>query len=209
MGETPTTDGTGTPPPSDRRSGTVERPSPAARRRRRVVRLGCAVAAAIAVTLITAAAQGGTTLDPSALREGDGAAAPEFQLEDLRDPKETIDLAGFAGRPVVLNFWASWCVPCRSEMPALQAAHQRLADRVVFLGVNHQDSRTAAIDLLDETGVTYPSGRDPGGEVAASYGLYGLPATVFIGPDGELLATRTGEISETELDQTVTELFGR
>ena len=209
MDDTSDSDTTRTRYRSDREPDNGEPPSPAPRKRRRGIWLGAALTAAVAITLVAAITQGDTAPDSSALRDGDGAAAPGFRLEDLRDSEETIALADFAGRPVVLNFWASWCVPCRSEMPALQAAHQRLAGQVMFVGINHQDSRTSATDLLDETGVTYPSGRDPNGEVAASYGLYGLPATVFISADGKILATRTGEIGQTELEQTITRLFGQ
>ncbi|MBW3548953.1 MAG: TlpA family protein disulfide reductase, partial [Actinobacteria bacterium] len=96
-----------------------------------------------------------------------GRQAPTFAVADLRDPDRTIELADYRGGPVVLNFWASWCVPCRREMPALQATHEELGDAVTFIGINHQDDRDAAMDLLAEVGVTYSSGFDPEGKVAA------------------------------------------
>ncbi|MPY94947.1 MAG: redoxin domain-containing protein [Acidimicrobiia bacterium] len=107
-----------------------------------------------------------------ALRHGDGEPAPTFRLPDLRDPARDIALADFAGRPVVLNFWAAWCGPCRREMPAFERLHHQLGDRVAFVGINHQDGRSDALALLAETGVTYPSAHDPAGEVAQAYGLY-------------------------------------
>jgi hypothetical protein len=78
---------------------------------------------------------------------------------------------------------------------------------VAFLGVNHQDGRTPARDLLRQTGVTYPSGSDPDGKVAADYGLRGMPSTVFISSDGLIVASRTGELSRSELDDMIEKLL--
>ena len=118
-----------------------------------------------------------------------------------------VSLSQFRGRPVVLNFWASWCVPCRREMPAFEAAHRRLGSRVVFLGVNHQDALRAALKFLTETGVTYPSGYDPDGGVARKYGLFGLPTTIFVSPDGKVVARRTGETTADELQRKIAGLL--
>ena len=107
----------------------------------------------------------------------------------------------------MLNFWASWCVPCRREMPAFQALHDQLGERVAFVGIDHQDGRTPALALLADTGVTYPTAHDPAGDVAQAYGLYGMPTTVFISPSGERLATRTGEIRADELERTIRQLL--
>jgi len=139
-------------------------------------------------------------------KPGRGRVAPAFDLADLRHPDDRVALADFRGRPVVLNFWASWCVPCRREMPAFEAVARASRDRVAFVGVNHQDSRDDALRFLRETGVSYRSGFDPAGDVARRYGLYGMPTTVFISADGRIIATRTGEISRTELTNRVREL---
>jgi thiol-disulfide isomerase/thioredoxin len=109
---------------------------------------------------------------------------------------------------VLVNFFASWCVPCRKEMPAFQAVSAQLGDRVAFIGVNHNDDRAGALQLLADTGVRYPTGYDPEGHVAASYGLFGMPSTLFVGADGTLLETHTGEISRDQLEQTISRLFG-
>ena len=161
------------------------------------------LASAIAVGVLN----GGSGGDRSHLRSGDGHLAAAFSLPDLRRPGEVVELRSLRGQPVVVNFWASWCVPCRREMRALEAAHRELGDRVAFVGVNHQDSRTAALALLDETDVSYPSGRDPSGDVALDYGLRGLPSTVFVAPDGELLATWLGPVDTDGLVQLIEEVF--
>jgi cytochrome c biogenesis protein CcmG/thiol:disulfide interchange protein DsbE len=130
-----------------------------------------------------------------------------FQLENVRPGEAPVSLAAFRGTPVVLNFWASWCVPCRREMPFFAAVSEQHKGRVAFVGVNHQDQRPPALDLLAETGVPYPSGFDPRGAVAAAYGLFGMPTTVFISTQGEVLERRTGEMSRRELEETIRRLF--
>ncbi|MGH9244295.1 MAG: TlpA family protein disulfide reductase [Acidimicrobiales bacterium] len=97
--------------------------------------------------------------------------------------------------------------PCIREMPAFEEVHREMEDRVVFLGVNHQDLRDEALDLLAMTRVTYPSGYDPSGDTALDYGLVGMPTTVFISADGEILSVNTGELSGDGLRQSIRMLF--
>lgn len=135
-------------------------------------------------------------------------AAPAFTVPDIRNPSSTIEMSSYRGKPVVLNFWASWCVPCRTELPAFRSAQRRLGNGVQFLGMSHQDNREDGLDLLERTGIGYPSGYDPKGDVARAYGVYGMPTTVFISADGRIVATRTGEMTEGQLVQAVRDLFG-
>lgn len=128
-------------------------------------------------------------------------AAPPIDLENLTPGQPRISLAALRGRPVVVNFWATWCVPCRSELPAFEAEHEALGDRVVFMGVNHQDSREYATELFSRVGVRYPSGYDPTGATATAFGLYGMPTTVLIDPDGRIVEQHTGELSRDRLDE--------
>jgi cytochrome c biogenesis protein CcmG/thiol:disulfide interchange protein DsbE len=140
-------------------------------------------------------------------QRGGDVQARDFQLPRLNGAG-TVSLASVKGRPVVINFFASWCVPCRHEMPALQAVATRVKDRVAFLGVDHQDDRDGALELLADTGVQYPTGYDPDGKVATSYGLFGMPTTLFVGMDGRLLDKHTGELSAAQLEETISRLFG-
>ncbi len=142
-------------------------------------------------------------LSSSALR----SPAPAFELEGLERSEVALTLEAAEGMPLVLNFWASWCVPCRRELPALGNAERLVGERIAFLGVNHQDDRDTALQLLEDAGVAYPTGFDPGGQVARKFGLYGMPTTVFISADGEILERRTGEISESQLVETIQRLF--
>ena len=150
---------------------------------------------------------------PAALRHPPPCSAlaaskrPRVTVPGLADPDQTVQLADAAGRPVVLNFFASWCVPCRHEMPTFQALHERLGDQVVFIGIDHQDRREDGLKLLTDTGVTYRAGHDPTGEIARSYGLFGMPTTVFISADGEIVARRTGEMKADELEMAIEDLL--
>lgn len=179
--------------------------APAPRRRRwRLAAAAVVVALAVGAALTWAPTDNGTSLDLDS-----DTRAPTFSVPDLHDPERAIELADFEGRPVVLNFWATWCVPCRRELPAFQDAFERYGDQVAFLGMNHQDGRDGALELLAETGVQYPSGYDPQGKVAEAYGLFGMPTTVFITPDGRIAAMRTGEMSRGELGEALEELLAR
>ena len=170
------------------------------------LRLATAGGAALVVIAIVVAATARGSQD--ALRSpGQPRTAPTFSLPDLEDASRRVELTAYRGRPVVLNFWASWCVPCRQDMPHLEAVHRAEGERVVFLGINHQDGRSPARDLLAQTGVTYPSGHDPEGKVASAYRLVGMPSTVFISSSGEILATRAGEMSRSQLEDAMRTLF--
>jgi cytochrome c biogenesis protein CcmG/thiol:disulfide interchange protein DsbE len=109
-------------------------------------------------------------------------------------------LAEHAGQVVLLNFWASWCVPCREEAALLEAAWRAYRDQgVLLLGVNIQDSDEAARAFLREFRITYPNGPDPGGRIAIDYGVYGIPETFFIGRDGRILTKHIGAIGSEQL----------
>ena len=173
-----------------------------------------AALAAGTVVAVVAATLAGTRILPETTVVLDGAdtgaePAPGFALPSLADDRVVIDLADYRGTPVVLNFWASWCVPCRREMPAFEAVHQQVGDEVAFVGVNHQDDRDAALRLVDETGVTYPSAYDPQGVVAYDYAVRGMPTTVFITADGLVAAHHTGELTQTDLRAALDELTDR
>ena len=164
-------------------------------------------AAAVAVVAIGALAltQGGS---PDTAPGERGGLAPAFRLDNLQSGQPPVDLEALRGKPVIVNFWASWCTPCRREMPAFAEISEALGDRVAFVGVNNKDFRDSAVDFADKTGIRYPSGFDPKGRVALDYGVVGMPATMFISPDGRLLERRLGEISRDELQQTISRLYG-
>lgn len=137
-----------------------------------------------------------------------GQPAFSWSLPNLRDPSNHISLAQFQGHPVILNFWASWCVPCREEMPALEKVALRFEGRITFVGIDTNDQRGPALAFLAKTGVTYPVGYDPQVTAASSYGVYGLPTTFFISPSGKLVGRQIGALTAARLEQLITKVFG-
>lgn len=112
-------------------------------------------------------------------------------------------IADLRGYPVVVNLWASWCVPCRQEFPVLQKLSARYGKKVAFLGVNSEDSDDAATTFLREEPVPYPSYTDPDKEIFNSVGDFGFPNTAFYDRSGELVYLKPGpyrEDSELEAD---------
>lgn len=136
----------------------------------------------------------------------DGRRAPDFTLRTL-DGTGTVRLSDFRGQVVVVNFWASWCAECRLEAPALEAAWERYRDGgVVVFGIAYQDTPSAALAFAAEAGKTYPLLSDPGSETALAYGVYGIPETFFIGPDGRIASKRIGAVSYDLLTQWISRL---
>jgi cytochrome c biogenesis protein CcmG/thiol:disulfide interchange protein DsbE len=148
-----------------------------------------------------------------ALAEAKSAPAPAFDLPVLErgdaagDPRLAratadgrLSLRELRGRPVVLNFWASWCVPCREEAPHLQRLWQRQRARgAVVVGLDMQDLSEDARSFIREFGLTYPTMRDRGDEVARDYGTTGLPETYFISPAGRVVGHVIGVVSPAQL----------
>ncbi len=103
------------------------------------------------------------------------------------------DLEAHRDKVVVVNFWASWCVPCREEAPLLEAAWRAYRDRgVVFVGVNFQDQELAARQFIQEFGLTFPNGPDLGSRIAVDYGVYGIPELFFVDRSGRIAYKHIG-----------------
>jgi peroxiredoxin len=121
----------------------------------------------------------------------DNPATPEFTLPTAEGKK--ISLKDLRGKIVFLNFWATWCVPCREEMPAMERLYQEFKDKnFVVLAVNVKDRKQDAINVVKELKLTYPIVLDPEGNVGLLYGAWGLPTSYLIGPKGEGLARAWG-----------------
>ncbi len=141
----------------------------------------------------------------TAVRES--SEAPDFTMPDLASGR-SISLSDFRGRIVVLNVWASWCLPCREEAPGLQATWQAYRSLgVQFLGSNYADDRYAARAFVDEFGITYPSVFDPSGRLAADYGFFGLPSTFVIDGSQRIRVRFTGYVTAHDLRKILDELL--
>lgn len=118
-----------------------------------------------------------------------------------------ITLSSLKGKPVVLNFWASWCPPCREEAPTLEKVWRVYKDRdVTFIGVDIQDREADARAYIEEFGITYPNGPDIGGKITIDYGVGGIPVTFFINRDGRIVSRWVGAISERLLIARIKEI---
>lgn len=144
-------------------------------------------------------------LDPNRPKEGE--KAPNFALVDARNTTAVRQLSDFAGKAVVVNWYASWCGPCTEEVPEFQAAQQALGDKVVFLGVDYQESQENAVSILNDLQATYPAVLDSDGKVADHYrvgqGGGGLPTTFFLDKDGILRGTVTGRVTPERLTENL------
>lgn len=134
--------------------------------------------------------------DPS----GEPVPAVAFTYFDGREGS----LADYAGRPLVVNFFASWCGPCEAELPGFAEVHRELGDDVAFLGMNLNDSLELGRETAEEAGVGFDLATDPeSGELFAAFGGSVMPYTVFVSPDQEVVAVHRGELSVTELEEIV------
>ncbi len=143
-----------------------------------------------------------------------GKPAPDFAMR-LLDAGQTgsqeggeFRLSDHEGRPVVINFWASWCPPCRQESPSFERLWRRYRDAgVLFVGVDIQDEVADAEAYVREFGLTFPNGVDPDGAITVEYGVIGLPVTFFIGSSGLVEGRWVGAIPEDKLEEWVETLL--
>lgn len=134
-----------------------------------------------------------------------GDIAPDFELPTLDG--EQVRLSALRGKVVLLNFWATWCGPCRKEIPHLQRLHEKYPeDRFALIGVTDEKSEEVR-HFLDERGITYPSLIDKSHEVFHLYGVTGIPVTVAIGPDGKIAAMQDGWAGERALNELLAPLM--
>ena len=146
----------------------------------------------------------GTSLEESA------NAAPDFTVYDLDG--NPVKLSDFRGKPVILNFWASWCGPCKAEMPDLEAAYLEYGDEIRFLTVNLTDGRSETVEsasaYITQQGYTFPVYYDTKAECAYTYGVTGIPMTLFIDKNGDLVSGKNGMISQEDLQRRILTILG-
>lgn len=205
MGEPPATDPT--PAPSESGDGpTRDRPKVSARTIFFVV---AALSTAVIVGSIVFANNDEDPPDSIAQaledagNEGDQVPTDPFVMFD----GTSATFADFSGQPMVVNFFASWCAPCRKEMPDFQTVYEDLGDKVTFLGLASGDRLEDAIDLVEETGITFAVASDPG-EFLTYFGGIAMPTTALVSADGTIVDVHSGPLSEDDLRDRIDEYLG-
>lgn len=165
--------------------------------------LGAVIAAFLALLAVGLANRSPVTGKSGFTRVG--KPAPGFVLPAVVGGE--VDLADFSGEPIVINFWASWCPPCRREALVLEDAWRAHVDDVQFVGVDIQDTDADAEAYVAEFNITYPNGLDRQGRVTVDYGVIGLPVTFFVNKAGVVERRWVGAISRDRLEAWVGELI--
>lgn len=133
------------------------------------------------------------------LASGETVAAPGFTLERLDAKGGTLSLEELRGKPLVVNFWASWCIPCKDEAPVLQETYERYRDQgLVVLGIDAQDFRKDARRFMERFGLTYPVVYDGKGSTLGKWGVTGFPETFFVDRQGNLVGERISGAVDAE-----------
>lgn len=144
--------------------------------------------------------------DPTRIRSPlIGKSAPAFTLRDVTTG-EIVSLDTVKGKPMVVNFWATWCVPCYAEHPYLVAAARQYGDQVLFLGVVYEDEEEAINRFLRQYGRSYPVVQDLDGRAAIAYGVYGVPETFFIDASGNIAAKHEGPLDPAAIRQYLSQI---
>ena len=153
----------------------------------------------------TTAAPSGETEVPAETEAPAYALAPDFTVVDREG--NAVKLSSLRGKPVVLNFWASWCGPCKSEMPEFEAAYEKYGEEIHFMMVNTTDGSretvTTASAYIDGQGYTFPIYFDTSLEASIAYGVSAIPLTVFINAEGELIAYGASALTAEALQRGI------
>ena len=167
--------------------------------------------ALLVIAFFTLLAYGLANRTPATGRSGVtriGKPAPPFSMTLLGGGE--FRLEDHAGSPLVINFWASWCPPCRDESPGFERVWRKYRESgVQFVGVDIQDTEAEAARYMEEFGLTFPNGRDPDGKITVEYGVIGLPVTFFVGANGVVEGRWVGAVPEDKLEERTRALIDR
>jgi len=137
-----------------------------------------------------------------------GEPVPKFTLPSVAS-SSPVELSHFIGHPIVLNFFASWCVACKTELPEFAGLSKVDAGKVQFIGVDENDTRTAGESILSQTGVGYPTAFDGSGHLELPYHLIGLPTTLFINSKGIVVENVAGQMTASMLSADIAKIIGK
>jgi thiol-disulfide isomerase/thioredoxin len=170
-----------------------------AKLRRRIVAMATA-------TLLIASAALGVIGGSSSLTSAEGDL-PEETFELFNGGDATF--VDFGGKPLVINFWASWCPACVAELPEIQAVEEKYGDEINIVGLANADTRSAALDLAAEVGLTYTLADDPNGDLFRALDLIAMPSTVFVDADGEIREVFGGQLTEGAIADRLDDLVAQ
>ena len=171
---------------------------------KRVLAVGAMVTLPLVVLLLLSLGRDPHKVDSPLI----GKPAPGFTLVPVGGGPP-VSLESLRGRPVVLNFWATWCVPCFEEHPALNQAARAMAGEAHFFGVIYEDQEAKVQGFLKKQGSAYPSLLDDTGKTAIAYGVYGVPETYFVSPDGVIVDKYVGPLTPTAISALVAKAKAR
>ncbi len=169
---------------------------------------------ALAIAIVVIAVLLGLALLPRVLPAGSGAVmegkdAPDIEGAIVANGSGAFSLAAQRGKPVLLDFWATWCPPCRAEAPVVSRAADRYKDRAIVIGVDTSDAPGKAAAQAPGIGITFPVVYDDDDRIAHAYGVSTLPTLVLVSRDGKILATRTGLSGDAEIDALMKQALDR
>ncbi len=178
------------------------RESASRKSRRRFLWLGVAAVGVVAVGLLVVSG-GGTDLEPTSNIGLE--PAPEIALPNFEG--ETVRISDFEGQGLVVNYWASWCLPCLVELPGFEEVYQERKGEVAFLGINLADDPASALSVAAGAGITYPLAVDVDGSSYKAFGGLAMPTTVFINSDGYVVEVFSGPLKSSELEARIESYF--
>jgi thiol-disulfide isomerase/thioredoxin len=192
--------------PKSSADATTRRRSETASTRQRLI-ASAVVAAVLAGAVGLGVAVVGTSSDEPRPTQGEAAAegerVPDLEFARFRT-EQTETIHDHLGQPLIINFFASWCQPCRAEMPEFEKAHQAYGDEVAFLGLNLQDNPDSARQVIDTTCITDPVGTDSNGQLFQALGGTGMPTTLFVAADGTITEHFTGQLTAAGIQKRLT-----
>ena len=156
------------------------------------------ITAGVLLSIVTRSGANAQSEGPFSAISTQERPAPDFTLPDLSGAQ--FSLAQFRGQPVVINFWATWCPPCRDEIPRLIEAYQREKDGVAFIAISDEPANVVG-PFVKENSIPYVNLLDSGDRVSSVYGIKALPTTLFISRDGEIEVYYTGEMSARIIEE--------
>jgi cytochrome c biogenesis protein CcmG, thiol:disulfide interchange protein DsbE len=166
-------------------------------------KIATGVVTACIVGSFAAIAWAGTAKTPSTAGKAADPAAPAFSFPVLGDSSQRISLSDYAGKPVIVNFFASWCTPCQGETPLLAKFYRGEHGKVALVGLDENDGLTSALKFTKADGVSYPVGFDPSLVAASAYGVSGLPQTFFLNAQHRIVDRIFGAVTTADLSKGI------